>query len=127
MALAYLTTVFVPLLPLLLLAVAVLASDEEVAKHCRFSLEGQDFDLCPIMKAGKDSNGWTVEWENQTPPTITKTQYRISFTGPLPRDESKPEHVQVIHTTNRSCACHWVTWSFCRSIVPGGNMDLLVR
>lgn len=98
MSFAYLT--FFLSLVSAILAVSVLAADEEVAKHCRFTLEGQNFDLCPIFKAGKEAGGWTVVSERQTPPTVTKTQYKISFNGPLPRNDSLPSHIQVLNVIN---------------------------
>ncbi|THH30960.1 hypothetical protein EUX98_g3214 [Antrodiella citrinella] len=93
MAFAYLTALLFSLVPVLL-AVTALAADEELVKHCRFTLEDQTFDICPILKAGKDSGGWTVESVRQTPPTVTKTVYKISLNGPLPRNESWSDQYQ---------------------------------
>ncbi|KAH8103336.1 hypothetical protein BXZ70DRAFT_720347 [Cristinia sonorae] len=91
MALTHLTVL---LLALLALVVAVLAADEEVAKHCKFTLEGQNFDLCPIIELGKEKGGWFVGSERQTPPTVTKMSYRISLSGPLPFNASIPSEIQ---------------------------------
>ena len=102
MGFAYLTTYLFALTVLSpIIIISVLAAGEEVVKHCRFALEGQNFDICPILRAGKDSNGWTVVSEKQTPPTITKTYYRISLTGPLSRNASIPEEFQVIRAYHR--------------------------
>lgn len=60
---------------------------------CHFNVGDQEFDLCPVLE-GKEA-GWTVEFENQTPPTLTRTQYKISLHGSLQRDQSLPDDEQV--------------------------------
>ncbi|KAI0371892.1 hypothetical protein BV20DRAFT_126812 [Pilatotrama ljubarskyi] len=61
--------------------------------HCKFTVGGQLFDLCPVLE-GNDG-GWSVESERRTPPTITKTSYKISLLGPLEKEKNVPEHEQV--------------------------------
>ncbi|KAI0777632.1 hypothetical protein BD413DRAFT_467353 [Trametes elegans] len=63
-----------------------------LTEQCKFTLEGQAFDLCPILD-GNDG-GWTLETERRTPPTITKTSYSINLRGPLEKDENAAQHEQ---------------------------------
>ncbi|KZT02824.1 uncharacterized protein LAESUDRAFT_729791 [Laetiporus sulphureus 93-53] len=82
-------------LSLLASLVAAVAVEEPVgvlAKQCDFTLGGRRFDMCPVFE-GKD-RGWTVSREQQTPPTITKTEYRISFQGPLKRNRKIASYEQ---------------------------------
>ncbi|KZT64737.1 hypothetical protein DAEQUDRAFT_732285 [Daedalea quercina L-15889] len=68
---------------------------DTLARRCQFTLGNRRFDLCPVFE-GKDE-GWILGFEQSTPPTVTKREYRISFAGPLkstkwsPRDEQCPE------------------------------------
>ena len=64
-----------------------------LAKRCSFQLGKTKFNLCPILE-GNDG-GWTVQWETRTPPTVTKTTYRIDLRGPLQRDANVPREEQV--------------------------------
>ncbi|PCH37043.1 hypothetical protein WOLCODRAFT_140694 [Wolfiporia cocos MD-104 SS10] len=89
----------VPLCRSLAAAAATGQSLTTLAKSCRFTLDNQKFDLCPVFE-GNDG-GWTVAHSRQTPPTVTKTEYKISFQGPLKRskkvsdDEQCPEGAWV--------------------------------
>ncbi|KAI0635105.1 hypothetical protein C8Q77DRAFT_1105856 [Trametes polyzona] len=65
---------------------------DSLAKQCKFSLGSQQFDLCPILE-GNDG-GWTIETERRTPPTVTKTSFRISLQGPLKKEENVPQYEQ---------------------------------
>ncbi|CAL1711032.1 unnamed protein product [Somion occarium] len=82
----------------LLVFLVVLAAGNDdgggLAKHCRFTIDGQSFDLCPIFDAREREDGWTVETERQTPPTITKTQYKFALDKPLKKDGTLPAHEQ---------------------------------
>ena len=64
-----------------------------LAKQCSFKLGQTTYDLCPILE-GNDG-GWTVELERKTPPTVTKTVYRIDLQKPLQRDANMPGEEQV--------------------------------
>ena len=66
-----------------------------LAKHCRLTVEGQAFDLCPIFDAREAEDGWTLERVKQTPPTITTTQYKFGLDKPLKKDGTLPAHEQV--------------------------------
>ncbi|KAI0646259.1 hypothetical protein C8Q79DRAFT_961778 [Trametes meyenii] len=66
---------------------------ESLAKQCKFTVGGQFFDLCPILE-GNDGSGWTIENERRTPPTMTKTSYKIQLTGPLGKEEKVPQYEQ---------------------------------
>ncbi|KAI8986763.1 autophagy-related protein 27-domain-containing protein [Trametes punicea] len=65
---------------------------DDLTKQCQFVLGGQAFDLCPILE-GNDG-GWSIETERKTPPTVTKTSYRINLKGPLEKDADAPRHEQ---------------------------------
>ncbi|KAI0826676.1 hypothetical protein BC628DRAFT_251281 [Trametes gibbosa] len=65
---------------------------ESLAQQCKFTLGGQQFDLCPILH-GNDG-GWSLESERKTPPTVTTSSYRISLQGPLKKVENTPQHEQ---------------------------------
>ncbi|RPD65422.1 hypothetical protein L226DRAFT_530997 [Lentinus tigrinus ALCF2SS1-7] len=65
---------------------------KNLVEQCAFSLDGHEFDLCPVLN-GNDG-GWSVEFERRTPPTVTKTSYRIDLKAPLKRDEALPGHEQ---------------------------------
>ena len=64
-----------------------------LAKRCSFQLGKLNFDLCPIVEGNE--GGWTVQFERRTPPTVTKTSYRIDLRQPLQRDANAPEEEQV--------------------------------
>lgn len=66
-----------------------------LARHCRFTLDGQSFDLCPIFDAREGEDGWTVQRVKQTPPTITTVQYKFALDKPLKKDGTLPAHEQV--------------------------------
>ena len=66
---------------------------KNLVEQCAFSLGDHDFNLCPILN-GNDG-GWKVESERRTPPTVTKTSYRIDLKEPLKRDAALPGHEQV--------------------------------
>ncbi|KAI0929449.1 hypothetical protein AcV7_005300 [Taiwanofungus camphoratus] len=74
------------------LAAATGRTLESLAKQCRFSLDHRRYDLCPILEG--NAGGWTIEHERQTPPTITKTVYRIGLTEPLKKEDGVPNHEQ---------------------------------
>ena len=64
-----------------------------LAKRCSFKLGETSFDLCPIVEGNE--GGWTVQFERKTPPTVTKTSYRIDLRKPLERDSNAPGEEQV--------------------------------
>ncbi|OBZ77234.1 hypothetical protein A0H81_02042 [Grifola frondosa] len=64
----------------------------EYSQQCSFTLGDQRFDLCPIVN-GQEEN-WSIEFEQRTPPTLTKTAYKISLRGPLQRDKALPRYEQ---------------------------------
>ncbi|TBU45634.1 autophagy-related protein 27-domain-containing protein [Dichomitus squalens] len=68
-----------------------------LARRCSFQLGKTEFNLCPILE-GNDG-GWTVQWETRTPPTVTKTTYRIDLRGPLQRDADVPREEQCPNGT----------------------------
>lgn len=61
--------------------------------NCAFSIGNHNFDLCPVLDGNE--GGWKVEFERRTPPTVTKTSYRIDLKAPLKKDEALPGHEQV--------------------------------
>lgn len=64
-----------------------------LSARCHFKVDNQEFDLCPVFE--EKQTGWTVEFDNLTPPTQTITEYKISLHGPLARDQSVPDDEQV--------------------------------
>ncbi|OJT07763.1 hypothetical protein TRAPUB_1355 [Trametes pubescens] len=66
---------------------------ESLTKQCKFTLGGQQFDLCPILEGNE--GGWTTEIERRTPPTVTKTSYQIALQGPLAKDKNATKYDQV--------------------------------
>ncbi|RDX54436.1 hypothetical protein OH76DRAFT_1397733 [Lentinus brumalis] len=60
--------------------------------NCAFSIGNHNFDLCPVLDGNE--GGWKVEFERRTPPTVTKTSYRIDLKAPLKKDEALPGHEQ---------------------------------
>lgn len=94
----------VPLLGSLVSAAATGVAPESLdalARRCQFTLGNRRFDLCPVFE-GKEE-GWTVVSEWPTPPTVTKVEYRISFTGPLKTNKWSPREEQV-----RQEWCLWI-------------------
>lgn len=85
---------FVSLFATLVGASKIIPIGDSLANSCHFAVEDQKFDLCPVLE-GKE-NGWTVEFEKRTPPTVTRTQYKISLHGSLEKDQSLPDDEQVI-------------------------------
>ncbi|KAI0717444.1 autophagy-related protein 27-domain-containing protein [Cerioporus squamosus] len=65
---------------------------KNLVEQCAFSIGDVNFDLCPVLD-GNDG-GWKVEFERRTPPTVTKTSYRIDLRAPLKRDDALPGHEQ---------------------------------
>ncbi|KAI1798279.1 autophagy-related protein 27-domain-containing protein [Ganoderma leucocontextum] len=63
-----------------------------LAKRCSFKLGETSYDLCPIVEGNE--GGWTVQFKSSTPPTVTKTSYRIDLRKPLERDANVPEEEQ---------------------------------
>ncbi|PIL27448.1 hypothetical protein GSI_10597 [Ganoderma sinense ZZ0214-1] len=63
-----------------------------LAKQCRFKLGQTTYDLCPIVEGNE--GGWTIEFDRKTPPTVTKTVYRIDLRKPLERDANVPGEEQ---------------------------------
>ncbi len=84
----------------LLASLAAAAAVEEpvgiLAKQCKFALGDRHFDMCPVFEGNE--GGWTVSRERQTPPTVTKDEYRISFQGPLKRSKkiASDDHVRLM-------------------------------
>ncbi|EIW55777.1 uncharacterized protein TRAVEDRAFT_30502 [Trametes versicolor FP-101664 SS1] len=65
---------------------------ESLTKQCKFTLGGQQFDLCPVLEGNE--GGWTTEIERKTPPTVTKTSYQIALQGPLAKDKNATKYDQ---------------------------------
>jgi hypothetical protein len=63
---------------------------ENDACKLSFPKTGDTFDLCPLFGPGGHTAGETA-WEDRTPPTITRTELRWRFTGPLPHPENATE------------------------------------
>lgn len=85
---------------LTLLAVVLAVANAELTQHlhsladnCEFTLNGSRFDLCPVLRADK-SEERVIAFEKWTPPTVTRTEYRISFGGALKRNESRETYEQ---------------------------------
>ncbi len=80
---------------------------ESLTKQCKFTLGGQQFDLCPILEGNE--GGWTTEIERRTPPTVTKTSYQIALQGPLAKDKNATKYDQVSRRDSRklcaTCVC----------------------
>ncbi|KAJ3540976.1 hypothetical protein NM688_g6149 [Phlebia brevispora] len=57
-----------------------------LTEQCRFMVDGNQFDLCRIFQ--RNGGIWTFTDERSTPPSTTTHQYKISFGGPLPKNES---------------------------------------
>lgn len=64
-----------------------------LVERCKFSVGNETFDLCPVLSGNE--GGWTIEFDRRTPPTITKTIYKIGLKEKLEVDGSKPKHEQV--------------------------------
>ncbi len=64
-----------------------------LAKRCSFKLGETSYDLCPIVEGNE--GGWTVQSVRKTPPTVTKTSYKIDLRKPLERDANVPREEQV--------------------------------
>ncbi|ETW75227.1 hypothetical protein HETIRDRAFT_455887 [Heterobasidion irregulare TC 32-1] len=84
------------------LASAATASDpvplRSLTRDCRFTIGRLTFDLCPLFKSAQ-ARKKTIEFERQTPPTVTKVVYDLSLDGPLKRDTTLPEHEQCAQGT----------------------------
>lgn len=80
---------------------------ESLTKQCKFTLGGQQFDLCPVLEGNE--GGWTTEIERKTPPTVTKTSYQIALQGPLAKDKDAAKYDQVSRRDPRelcaTCVC----------------------
>jgi hypothetical protein len=81
---------------------------------CKLSFPkvGRDYDLCPLFSAHGHTVGSTA-WEESTPPTITWTEIKWNFGGPLARVENTKESEQCppgtwicMTTTNRRIVDH---------------------
>lgn len=66
---------------------------DSLADHCRFSLDGQVFDLCPILSANEGDRVYKTT--RQTPPTIMTVEYRFNLQNPLTKISGVPNHEQV--------------------------------
>lgn len=115
----------VPLLAsLLCYVVAAAAVTEEplhtLKKSCQFTLGNRRFDLCPVFEGNE--GGWSVAYDRQTPPTVTKTEYKISFAGALKKSKKVPSHEQVRQVLSigsdlpvfyGDCCVRWVLVQVC--------------
>lgn len=67
-------------------------------RFCNVVLAGYEYDLCPIFD-GKDARhppGVRGLWlKEETPPTVKYTSYTISLKGPLAKNESRSDDLQV--------------------------------
>ncbi|KAI0075596.1 hypothetical protein K474DRAFT_1599538 [Panus rudis PR-1116 ss-1] len=72
----------------------VYAQDEGLDKRCQFTVDDQHFDLCPILGGDNAGKVITITQDRLTPPTTTKTEYKISLNGPLKRDGTLPSQYQ---------------------------------
>lgn len=68
--------------------------EESLVKTCDFKIGGHHFKLCPLFEGDWKSRFKQLEWEEQTPPTVTKTVYKMNLAGPLKVDQTLPEHEQ---------------------------------
>lgn len=67
---------------------------DSLIEQCRFTVDGNSYDLCPLLSGRKDS-GWVVRYERQTPPSILTGRYWIKVDGKLPKNESLSANRQV--------------------------------
>lgn len=78
--------------------VAVSAGDvvnlDSLFTQCQFMVDGNKFNLCPMFERQK-SEGWFIQYERRTPPSITTGQYRIMIDGKLPKDSGLEDKMQV--------------------------------
>ncbi|KAI0746711.1 hypothetical protein C8Q80DRAFT_1176892 [Daedaleopsis nitida] len=65
---------------------------KNLVDDCAFTMGEVQFDLCPVVNGNE--GGWTVEFERRTPPTVTKTSYKIDLKAPLERGEGVPRFEQ---------------------------------
>lgn len=79
----------------LILHVLAAADPQEPELRCKFSLEGREFNICPLFENGGVHK--KIEIRRSTPPTVTTTTYRMSFHGPLRRIEELKDDEQVIN------------------------------
>ncbi|THH17934.1 hypothetical protein EW146_g2971 [Bondarzewia mesenterica] len=68
---------------------------KSLTEGCRFAIGRRNYNLCPLFN-GVRGRRKTMEFENQTPPTVTKVVYDLSLDGPLERNTTLPEHEQVV-------------------------------
>ncbi|EIN05556.1 hypothetical protein PUNSTDRAFT_54931 [Punctularia strigosozonata HHB-11173 SS5] len=61
---------------------------------CKFRLSGQEFDLCPLFDARKGQPPIQIEWDDETPPTITTTRFTLQVTHRLWRNKTLSEKEQ---------------------------------
>ncbi|KAI0343849.1 hypothetical protein BDW22DRAFT_1419677 [Trametopsis cervina] len=66
---------------------------DSLMNQCRFMVDGNGFDLCPMFERQK-TGGWLIEFEQQRPPSILTGQYRLMIDGKLPKNESLKDDMQ---------------------------------
>ncbi len=89
--------IYLALGAVLLSATAVFAGDKvslsnDLTQQCKFMVDGNAFNLCPLLKR---KSLWIVDSEQDTPPSITTTRYTLSFNGPIEKDTTLPDDMQV--------------------------------
>ncbi|TFY62128.1 hypothetical protein EVG20_g6814 [Dentipellis fragilis] len=66
---------------------------KSLVKDCQFAIGDYKFNLCPLFEQ-QDALQQTIVFDTQTPPTVTKTVYKLNLDGPLPKNEKLPDHEQ---------------------------------
>lgn len=97
--------------------------EESLVKTCDFKIGGHHFKLCPLFEGDWKSRFKQLEWEEQTPPTVTKTVYKMSLAGPLKVDKTLPEHEQVRLFTHLARSSYF----HCHALIIAVNSALRVH
>ncbi|KAA1472706.1 hypothetical protein DENSPDRAFT_839047 [Dentipellis sp. KUC8613] len=66
---------------------------KSLVRDCQFAIGDYKFNLCPLFEQ-QDTLQQTIVFDTQTPPTVTKTVYKLNLDGPLPKNEKLPAHEQ---------------------------------
>lgn len=75
-----------------ILVLQLLKSAAANDQPCNFSLDGLEFDLCPLFSGTSNTS---VSLEEDTPPTHTTHRYALGLGAPLKRDVTLPSELQV--------------------------------
>jgi hypothetical protein len=68
--------------------------------------------VCPLFEARKRQRAFELRWQDETPPTITTTRYRMQVTHPLRYNSSLSDEEQ----------CPPGTW-ICKTGTPCSHPD----